>query len=125
VSARHLLWLVRGANGLLRLLPLLGAGALGLLGAGALGGCDLHQEGVRPPDNRIFFPGGAAIEGGGDGIAKWLYVVNSNSDLRYSAGTVIARLPHDVPPELGSTLYLAADPSHVFLFDSATGARLR
>ena len=90
MSARHLLWLVRGANGLLRLLPLLGAGALGLLGAGALGGCDLHQEGVRPPDNRIFFPGGAAIEGGGDGIAKWLYVVNSNSDLRYSAGTVIA-----------------------------------
>jgi hypothetical protein len=68
-------------------------GALGVMGAiGAIGmfgltaGCNLHQEGVRPPDNRIFFPGGAIVEAGG----KWLYVVNSNSDLRYNAGTVAA-----------------------------------
>jgi DNA-binding beta-propeller fold protein YncE len=55
--------------------------ALGLSGA-----CSLHQEGVHPPDNRIFFPGGAIVDRGG----RWLYVVNSNSDLRYNSGTVVA-----------------------------------
>ncbi|MEO8213355.1 MAG: hypothetical protein ABI560_09185, partial [Myxococcales bacterium] len=57
---------------------------------GVVAGCSLHQEGVRPPDNRIFFPGGAIIESAGPGLGKWLYVVNSNSDLRYNAGTVVA-----------------------------------
>lgn len=56
-----------------------------VMGAGA-GGCNLSQDGVRPPDNRIFFPGGAVMDPGG----RWLYVVNSNSDLRYNAGTVAA-----------------------------------
>ena len=50
-----------------------------------LGGCSLHQAGVEPPDNRIFFPSGGIVDPDG----KWLYVVNSNSDLRYNAGTVV------------------------------------
>ena len=55
---------------------------LGLL----LAACSLHQAGVDPPDNRIFFPGGAIVAPEG----QFLYVVNSNSDLRYNAGTVVA-----------------------------------
>jgi YVTN family beta-propeller protein len=48
--------------------------------------CSLHQTGVQPPDNRIFFPGGAIVAPSGG----WLYVVNSNSDLRYNSGTIVA-----------------------------------
>jgi len=42
----------------------------------------------------------------------------------HGADTVVARLPQGHPVEVGSTLQLAADPSRVFLFDSATGARI-
>ncbi|HEY4184935.1 MAG TPA: hypothetical protein VGP07_07695 [Polyangia bacterium] len=59
---------------------------IGVLGGLALGGCSLHQAGVTPPDNRIFFPSGGIIDPDG----QWLYVVNSNSDLRYNAGTIVA-----------------------------------
>jgi ABC-type sugar transport system ATPase subunit len=38
---------------------------------------------------------------------------------------VIARLPHGVAPEVGSTVTLAADPSRVYVFDRATGTRIR
>jgi sn-glycerol 3-phosphate transport system ATP-binding protein len=43
----------------------------------------------------------------------------------HGADTVIARLPHGHHTEVGSTLHLAADPARVFLFDSATGARVQ
>ncbi len=36
-----------------------------------------------------------------------------------------ARLPHGTHLQVGSTLHLTADPSRVYLFDSATGARVR
>jgi DNA-binding beta-propeller fold protein YncE len=39
-----------------------------------------------PPVDRFFFPASVAVDPTGD----WLYVVNSNSDLRYNAGTVVA-----------------------------------
>jgi len=58
----------------------------GLLGGLASGGCTLHQAGVTPPDDRIFFPSGGVVDPEGG----WLYVVNSNSDLRYNAGTIVA-----------------------------------
>jgi len=38
---------------------------------------------------------------------------------------VIARLPHGVSPEVGSTVTLGADPSRVYVFDRATGVRIR
>jgi ABC-type sugar transport system ATPase subunit len=43
----------------------------------------------------------------------------------HGTGTIIARLPHGLHPDLGSTMHLVADPSTVFLFDSATGTRIR
>jgi sn-glycerol 3-phosphate transport system ATP-binding protein len=43
----------------------------------------------------------------------------------HGEATVIARLPYGTHPEVGTTLQLAADPASVFLFDAATGARIR
>ena len=57
----------------------------GLLLAGA--GCGLGQTGIDPPMDEIFWPAGLAI----DPIdGNWLYVVNSNNDLRFNAGTLLA-----------------------------------
>jgi DNA-binding beta-propeller fold protein YncE len=55
-------------------------------GAVAVAGCGFGESGITPPTDQLFFPAGLAIDPGGD----WLYVVNSNSDLRYNAGTVVA-----------------------------------
>jgi multiple sugar transport system ATP-binding protein len=38
---------------------------------------------------------------------------------------VVARLPHGIAPAVGSNVMLAADPSRVYVFDAATGARIR
>ncbi|MEP7327853.1 MAG: sn-glycerol-3-phosphate import ATP-binding protein UgpC [Betaproteobacteria bacterium] len=45
--------------------------------------------------------------------------------LGHGADRIIARLPHGLHPDIGTTMYVKADPAQVFLFDSATGARLR
>jgi YVTN family beta-propeller protein len=49
-------------------------------------GCNFGQSGIEPPANRIFLPAGIAIDPDDD----LLYVVNSNSDLRFNAGTIVA-----------------------------------
>jgi hypothetical protein len=51
-----------------------------------LAGCGFGESGIAPPTDRIFFPAGIAADPSGE----WLYVVNSNSDLRFNAGTVVA-----------------------------------
>jgi hypothetical protein len=56
-----------------------------LLGAAAPG-CKLNQQGVPPELDRIAFPASALVDPDG----KWLYVANSNSDLRYNSGTLVA-----------------------------------
>ena len=38
---------------------------------------------------------------------------------------VIARIPHGVYPEIGATFSVTADPTRVFLFDAASGVRVR
>lgn len=52
----------------------------------ALVGCGIGAEGIDPPDNRIYFPSVLTV----DGTSRWLYVVNSNSDLKFNRGTVVA-----------------------------------
>jgi YVTN family beta-propeller protein len=47
-------------------------------------GCDFGQTGIAPPLDRIFLPAGVVA----DPDASLLYVVNSNSDLRFNAGTI-------------------------------------
>jgi DNA-binding beta-propeller fold protein YncE len=46
----------------------------------------LGQSGIDPPVDQIFLPGGLAVDTNGN----WLYVVNSNNDLRFNAGTLLA-----------------------------------
>jgi YVTN family beta-propeller protein len=50
------------------------------------GGCNFGESGIAPPTNRVFLPAGIAP----DPDDSFLYVVNSNSDLRFNAGTVVA-----------------------------------
>jgi DNA-binding beta-propeller fold protein YncE len=54
--------------------------------AALLAGCGLNQDGVTPPRDELFFPAGMEVDPGG----RWLYVINSNSDLRFNAGTLAA-----------------------------------
>lgn len=76
---------VRGPRRGLRFAGTAGVVLVALAGL-ASGGCSLHQAGVTPPDNRIFFPSGGIVDPDG----AFLYVTNSNSDLRYNAGTIVA-----------------------------------
>ena len=50
------------------------------------GGCSFGESGIAPPTNRVFLPAGMLADPAGN----FLYVVNSNSDLRFNAGTVVA-----------------------------------
>ena len=58
-----------------------------LLAAGAgLFGCGLNQAGVTPPSETIAFPASAVLDRNSD----WLFVTNSNADLRYNDGSLMA-----------------------------------
>ena len=58
-----------------------------VVAAGAAGlGCGLNQEGVGPPDDKLFFPGAITLDPG----QRWLYVANANADLRFNDGTLVA-----------------------------------
>jgi hypothetical protein len=60
--------------------------AISILGGlGALG-CFTGGEGLSPPIDRFYYPTGLAISASG----KALYVANSDFDLRYDGGTVLA-----------------------------------
>jgi hypothetical protein len=48
--------------------------------------CGLNQAGVEPPADTIAYPASAVLDRAGD----WLFVTNSNADLRYNDGTLIA-----------------------------------
>jgi hypothetical protein len=61
----------------------LAASILGGLGAA---GCFTGADGLSPPTDRFYFPTGLAISESG----KALYVANSDFDLRYNGGTVLA-----------------------------------
>ncbi len=45
--------------------------------------------------------------------------------LGHGAGTIIARMPHEQRHEVGETMHVTADPNRIFLFDSASSARIR
>jgi DNA-binding beta-propeller fold protein YncE len=73
----------------------LGSALAAVVVAGAVAsGCGLNQQGIAPPKDEIFYPGAIAI----DPVAKsavdltkprWLYVLNSNADLRFNDGTLV------------------------------------
>ncbi len=51
----------------------------------SLGGCALNQQGVTPPSDTFFFPASATT----DPTGQWLFVTNSNADLRFNDGTLV------------------------------------
>jgi hypothetical protein len=51
-------------------------------------GCSLSQNGVPPPGDTFFYPTGA-IMNPTDTAGNWLYVANSNADLRFNDGTLV------------------------------------
>ncbi|HZL21035.1 MAG TPA: hypothetical protein VFG23_25095 [Polyangia bacterium] len=59
---------------------------LSLGGLCAAAACSLNQEGVNPPNDTFFYPSTAVA----DPSSAWLYVANSNADLRYNDGTLVA-----------------------------------
>ena len=66
-----------------------GARALGFLalalGAGA---CTLSQNGVVPPSDTFFYPT-SGVMSPTDPAGQFLYVANSNADLRFNDGTLV------------------------------------
>ena len=60
--------------------------AVAFVAAALLCGCWPDSSGIDPPGNRFFFPTGIALTPDG----RRLLVANSNFDLRYNAGTVVA-----------------------------------
>jgi YVTN family beta-propeller protein len=63
---------------------------LGLAATTWLTGCGLDQHGVAPPRDQISFPASALVDLDPAVGGRWLYVVNSNADLRYNNGTLVA-----------------------------------
>ena len=45
--------------------------------------------------------------------------------IAHGGATVVLRTPHDAKNTVGATLSVAAEPSRVYLFDAASGARVR
>ena len=81
------------------------------------------QVGIRPEHMRPCDPARAYFAGSVEMIEQ----LGADTLLHIAHGkdNVIARLPHGVQPAVGDTIAVDADPAQVFLFDAATGARLR
>ena len=79
--------------------------------------------GVRPEHMRPGDGGDAIVSGAVEMVEE--LGADTLLHVGHGTATIIARLPHGVHPGVGSTMQFTADPSHVFLFDSATGARIR
>lgn len=61
-----------------------GSALIAAAASAAAMGCGFNQEGIPPARDQIFYPGGMEVDPGG----RWLYVVNSNADLRFNDGTL-------------------------------------
>ncbi len=105
-----------------------GGGRMGLLAGGNVASAAAGLEsgraitvGVRPEHLRPSDERGAMVSGSVEMVEQ--LGADMLLHVGHGASSIIARLPHGAPPALGSTMHFAADPSHVFLFDSETGAR--
>ncbi|HVZ87608.1 MAG TPA: hypothetical protein VHG72_11610 [Polyangia bacterium] len=64
--------------------------------------CSLSQNGVDPPSDTFFYPSSAAMNTS-DATGQWLFVANSNADLRFNDGTVaMANVGADLGTQLGA-----------------------
>jgi len=106
------------------------AGGRIALGAAGVVRTDVRVEpgrevtvGVRPEHLTL----GAAADSAILGTVEMIEQLGADTLVHVAAdrAQVVARLPHGVSPEVGSTVALGADPSRVYVFDGATGARIR
>ena len=79
--------------------------------------------GIRPEHLQACGPDAAALSGRVEMVEQ--LGADMLIHLAHGSHTVLARLPHGPPPEIGETLHFAADAHRVFLFDAATGERLK
>jgi len=79
--------------------------------------------GIRP-EHLAPVPEGDALVGG---VVEMVEQLGADTLVHVVHGetTIVARMPAGGHPAIGTTLHLAADPAHVFLFDTASGARIR
>jgi hypothetical protein len=61
------------------------ARALVIWGVASASACALNQQGVTPPADTFFYPASAVVDPSG----RWLFVSNSNADLRFNDGTLV------------------------------------
>ena len=79
--------------------------------------------GIRPEHLRPAAPGEAVLSGPVEMVEQ--LGADTLIHVGHGAETIIARMPHEIRHEVGSTIHLATDPAKTFLFDSASGARIR
>jgi DNA-binding beta-propeller fold protein YncE len=68
--------------------PRAGAARALALAALTVSACSLSQNGVDPPADTFFYPT-SAVMSPDDTDGQWLYVANSNADLRFNDGTLV------------------------------------
>jgi len=100
---------------------LAGGSAIAAVG-GAPAGTSV-MVGVRP-EHLYPVDGGEAMIAGAVEMVEQLGA-DTLVHVGHGGATVVARMPHNGAVKIGDTLRLAADPARVFLFDSASGARIR
>jgi sn-glycerol 3-phosphate transport system ATP-binding protein len=101
---------------------LLGGGTVAAARGSAVQGVAV-TVGIRPEHLRpVAAADGAAFSGPVEMVEQ--LGADTLVHVGHGAGTVVARLSHSQDADVGSTLHLAADPARIFLFDSATGARI-
>ncbi len=79
--------------------------------------------GIRPEHLAVVTAGDATISGPIEMIEQ--LGADTLTHIGHGGATVVLRTPHDTQHSVGATLAVAADPSHVYLFDVETGARVR
>jgi sn-glycerol 3-phosphate transport system ATP-binding protein len=79
--------------------------------------------GIRPEHLEPAHPQEATLSG----KVEMVEMLGADMLVHFAHGpaTVLARLPHGPQPDLGATVHFAASPERVFLFDPASGERIR
>ena len=79
--------------------------------------------GIRPEHLELATPETAVLSGEVEMVEQ--LGADMLIHLAHGSSTVLARLPHGAQPDLGTKVHFAAPASRIFLFDPATGQRLR
>lgn len=95
-------------------------------------GCFLNAEGDRPPPGRVNLPVATVLSAPVDGVSGFVYLVNSNFDLRFNAGTVMSfdlnalgeRIPDDCFDCVVNPADVLAADGEVLIGSNASSAAL-